>query len=187
MEDYKDQYQINKDGTIYSFARGKKKALKQEVVRRKHTNYRRVTLCKNGKTKRFQVHRLVAEEFIPNPEKKPCVNHKDNNGENNNMSNLEWCSHSENMIHAQKQSRLTHAQSSGGVATAKRTRKRLLKKLDELNIVPIKITTEEGRTFITFECSECGKISTSRSDSTLLINGVCRRKCLNTKRKNKND
>lgn len=50
--------------------------------------------------KAFLVHRLVAQEFIPNPLKKPCVNHKDCNPENNFINNLEWNTHSENTIHA---------------------------------------------------------------------------------------
>lgn len=53
----------------------------------------------NIKTKSFRVHQLVAKAFLPNPENKPQVNHKDKNGLNNNVSNLEWNSHQENCIH----------------------------------------------------------------------------------------
>lgn len=62
-----------------------------------------VILCKEGKKKRFRVHRLEAEAFIPNPLNLPQVNHKDENPQNNfiwvnpdgtvdfEKSNLEWC------------------------------------------------------------------------------------------------
>ena len=53
--------------------------------------YSIVVLCNNGKKKSHMVHRLVAESFISNPTKYPCVNHKDEDKTNNNVSNLEWC------------------------------------------------------------------------------------------------
>lgn len=63
-------------------------------------NYQRIVLMKHGIKKRFQAHRLVALTFIPNPENKPCVNHIDGNKSNNIVTNLEWCTYSENSIHA---------------------------------------------------------------------------------------
>lgn len=45
----------------------------------------------DGKHKSLKVHRLVAMAFIPNPNGYPMVNHKDENKQNNNVSNLEWC------------------------------------------------------------------------------------------------
>ena len=59
--------------------------------------YERVMLCKHGKSKLKQVHRLVAEAFIPNPYNLPQVNHKDEDKQNNHYLNLEWCTHEYNV------------------------------------------------------------------------------------------
>lgn len=53
-----------------------------------------------GKKKIKYLHRLIASYFIPNPNNKPCVNHKDGDKSNNNVSNLEWVTYSENHEHA---------------------------------------------------------------------------------------
>lgn len=75
------------------------KSIKQENVR---YGYKRVTLSQNNIQKRYQVHRLVALHFISNKQNKPCVNHIDGNTSNNYVSNLEWCTYSENEIHSYK-------------------------------------------------------------------------------------
>lgn len=75
----------------------KEKLLHQELNRKM---YKRVTFSQNNIQKRYQVHRLVAFYFISNDENKPCVNHIDGNGSNNHISNLEWCTYSENERHS---------------------------------------------------------------------------------------
>lgn len=62
-------------------------------------NYLAVHIFINGIDYKCMVHRLVAKAFIPNPENKPQVNHKDANTFNNNCSNLEWCTAKENINH----------------------------------------------------------------------------------------
>lgn len=64
--------------------------------------YMKVALYKNKKKKTFQIHRVVASAFLENPYKKEQVNHKDGNKKNNCVTNLEWCTQSENQIHAFK-------------------------------------------------------------------------------------
>ena len=61
--------------------------------------YLTVHLCKNNKPKHFFIHRLVAEAFIPNPDKKPQVNHINGIKTDNTVSNLEWVSSEENISH----------------------------------------------------------------------------------------
>ena len=84
-------YYITTDGRVWSGWRKKFIAI---VVTPK--GYHRVVLSKKNKSYNFLIHRLVAEAFIPNPENKPCVNHKDENPSNNNYTNLEWATHKEN-------------------------------------------------------------------------------------------
>lgn len=62
--------------------------------------YYKVSLSKNGKSVNRTIHRLVTIAFVPNPENKPQVNHKDGNKLNNDVSNLEWNTPSENCLHS---------------------------------------------------------------------------------------
>ncbi len=118
IKNYEGLYTIDKAGVIFSTpSDGKKpRQLIQEVLNFKHTSYRRVTLSKNGKVTRFRVHRLVAETFIPNPMNKPQVNHKNNNGLDNYVDNLEWSTGKENMKHSSVQGRQNKCRSLGGKA-----------------------------------------------------------------------
>ena len=61
--------------------------------------YLNISVWKNNKVKHIKIHRLVAQAFIPNPENKPEVNHIDRDRTNNNVENLEWCTHKENIEH----------------------------------------------------------------------------------------
>lgn len=64
--------------------------------------YSGVNLCKDGKVKRRTIHRLVANAFLPNPNKLPFVNHKNGIKKDNRLENLEWCTPLENISHAVK-------------------------------------------------------------------------------------
>lgn len=64
--------------------------------------YLRCRMNLTGKSKEYLIHRLVAQNFVPNPENKPHVNHLDGNKHNNSFDNLEWCTKSENELHAHR-------------------------------------------------------------------------------------
>lgn len=72
--------------------------------------YLRVALCNAGIKKRVFVHRLVAEAFLPNPDKLPVINHKDENPKNNCVENLEWCTIAYNNAYNNRHQRIGDAE-----------------------------------------------------------------------------
>ena len=88
-----DRMVNHKSGTQY-LQRG------QILAPRFRDGYVSTAISKFGKTKYCRIHRLVAQAFIPNPENKPTVNHKNGNKLDNSVENLEWATQSENQIHA---------------------------------------------------------------------------------------
>lgn len=84
IENYEDLYWVSNLGNVKSKRKDKKLSVNID-------GYYVVNLSKNGKTKTFTVHRLVAQAFSSNPYNLPQVNHKDENKLNNNVDNLEWC------------------------------------------------------------------------------------------------
>lgn len=99
IEGYEGMYQVSNKGRVKGLDRidaaGKKR--KNRIIKGGVSKgYRYIQLSVNKEIKTFTVHRLVAKAFIPNVDNKPCVNHIDHNRLNNNISNLEWCTHSEN-------------------------------------------------------------------------------------------
>jgi hypothetical protein len=88
-------YKISTDSEVVNMVSGKNVSISLH----KH-GFRVVRLWKNNTTKLMKIYRLKALCFIPNPENKKEVNHIDGNRMNEDLSNLEWATPSENMVHA---------------------------------------------------------------------------------------
>ena len=118
VKGYEGLYKVSNKGRIKSLARGyknqygefgyKKEFIKAQKIscfnkeEKQKRGYYVVNLAKDNRGEWIRVHRLVAEAFIPDPEKKEEVNHKDGNKLNNKVNNLEWVTHQENCLHAWK-------------------------------------------------------------------------------------
>lgn len=100
IPNYEGYYEASSLGRIRSVPRfGTKKngsILKPNV---KKSGYVNILLSKNNVHKTWRLHRLIAQAFIPNPENKPQVNHKNGDKSDNRVDNLEWVTVSENMRH----------------------------------------------------------------------------------------
>lgn len=107
VKGYEGIYEVSDIGTIRSLDRtivyntGHNRPTKGTTTYQKldKNGYYSVSLWLNNKEKRFSIHRLVALAFIPNPENKSTVNHKNGIKTDNHVDNLEWCTQSENSIH----------------------------------------------------------------------------------------
>lgn len=94
---YGEQYQVSQTGLVRNKVTGHILTSQKD-----NKGYLRVRLSLHDKKVSAKVHRLVAVAFIPNPDNKPQVNHKDTNKCNNNVRNLEWVTNGENQLHAYK-------------------------------------------------------------------------------------
>lgn len=108
---YEGLYLVSSEGDILSLPRTvktrnasgcitihrKAKRIKPRLRGRGDLMYQAVTLSKDGKSKTYSLHRIVALAFIPNPENYDEINHKDENPLNNRVDNLEWCTRQYNI------------------------------------------------------------------------------------------
>lgn len=121
---YEGLYEVSNHGRV----KGPKGLIKPKVS---NNGYARTELWKKGERWRPTIHRLVAQTFIENPENKPQVNHLDGNKLNNTVSNLEWCTAQENMLHAVA----LHKRHGANSCTAK---------LTEREVIAILVMLEKG-------------------------------------------
>ena len=106
IKGYEGLYQVSNTGKVKSL--NYSKTGKEGILKscKNSAGYLILELFKNGIGKCHAIHRLVAEAFIPNIDNLPCINHKDENKENNYVENLEWITYKENANHGTRNERM---------------------------------------------------------------------------------
>lgn len=103
IKEFNSEYEVSSLGRVKSLRRFLNTRWYGNIILKSRSDangYRVVTLMYNNIRNDRKVHRLVATEFIPNPENKPVTNHKDGIKDNNEWTNLEWNTLLENRRHA---------------------------------------------------------------------------------------
>lgn len=175
-------YLVSNLGNVKSLPKGDGNGNRERIlIPDTSTPYLRVTLSDNGKTVRVPIHVLVAQSFIPNPDNKPFVNHKDLDKRNNNVSNLEWCTQSENAQHAYLNGVLTGIQKGADALKVKafqcNSSKGLLIYKDNFITVfskPLKNNPTKNHWYFKYHCSICRSVSELRVDSKRLNKTSCK-------------
>lgn len=119
IPNYEGIYQANNLGEIRNYPKESKYKkgviIKSKILSPANKKYKHITLYKNNIKKTFDIHRLIAITFLDNPENKLCVNHINGIPHDNRLENLEWCTHSENILHSFKYlNRKSHAKNKFG-------------------------------------------------------------------------
>lgn len=155
---YEGLYVVDIFGNIYSMPRNtaRFRILKQTLTK---FGYLTVEPSKNGSTRIWRVHRIVATAFVGNPGNKPHVNHKDGNKANNRKDNLEWCTQSENDIHASRVTKTKYRHKGG---------KHPMAKVGDADVVKIREMKAGGVSIKTL----CKKFNLSVSGLNSITRGV---------------
>ena len=118
---YEGLYEVSSYGRVKSLCKyDSRNRFREERILKLCANrlgYLKVGLSSNNKTKKYLVHRIVAEAFIPNPNNLPIINHRDENPSNNNVDNLEWCTAKYNSNYGTRNDRIRATRLRNGTST----------------------------------------------------------------------
>ena len=103
IKGYEGLYAVTPDGRVWSYRSNRWLSLVKDKA-----GYFQVCLCKDGEETKPLVHRLVAQAFIPNPDRYPCINHINEDKGDNRVENLEWCTYSYNNAYNDKAKRIAN-------------------------------------------------------------------------------
>lgn len=119
---YEGLYQITPEGEVYSVTRkvnspisgGERTVPAQFMQTQLVKGYPAFRASRGHKKRTVYVHRVLAQLFVPNPDGKPHVNHKNGDKADYRVENLEWCTHKENMEHAHRTGLAKHPKNGPG-------------------------------------------------------------------------
>ncbi|MCS2775473.1 NUMOD4 domain-containing protein [Bacteroides fragilis] len=167
IKGYETLYQVSNFGRIKSLGNGKSNASKLKILKQHITKdgYSTVALTINSVTQRYRVHKLVANAFIPNPNNYPCINHKDENKQNNTVDNLEWCTSKYNNNYGTRIERFVESM-KGKLVNRKDTSKKIMMcslKNELIEIFPSMMEVTRKYGFSVGAINQCAKGITKQS------------------------
>ena len=159
IEGYENLYEVSNLGrvrrieSVVNGKAGSKRKVSGKILKpmAQQNGYLIVTLHKNGIRRNFLIHRLVAAAFIPNPDKKPQVNHLSEDKLNNSVENLEWCSAKENTNYGTRNKRISE----------KRKKAIYCQELDEIFSSAGDAAEQLGLKRSNIGCALCGRSKTA--------------------------
>ena len=169
-----ENYMVSNLGNVKSLYNNRHKIYREKILKphKDGNGYLMVNLCGGiRKMKSYRIHKLVSNTFIPNPNKFPQVNHKDENKENNCVENLEWCNAMYNTNYGTRNKRAS--ESRKGTHPSKETRIKLSEaRKGEKNHNSKKVICLETREIFT----SGGEASRQLKVNVTSISRVCRGK-----------
>lgn len=159
IENTGGRYEVSNTGKIRSMNYKNTGTIRELKPGADPKGYLKTMVLIDGKYKTVKIHRLVASAFIPNPEGKPQVNHKDGNKNNNSVGNLEWVSNMDNAHHAINNGLFSNSYDAAAAANEKRKR-------------PVIATDESGKQLVFDSIAEASRqLNVGRRHVQSVLNG----------------